>query len=226
MTRDRLRPDADRLLVARLDGIAKRHARWGGLTEDEKSAGAAELREVTGGRGDVLAETDGLALGTAESKGDEFRVRGQATAELCRLAGADEHLIPQWTEEGGRRAEAAKLPFSRPGRGCTIRAVVPGSVVGQPSERVREQFRLLSEDAHRERQRSRHVAFCGGHRRLQRVRGQERRLRLDKCRQPGHAHIGWQARLRLHQRSELPYIVLKPAAVVVPAHRHFLPSPG
>jgi hypothetical protein len=35
-------------------------------------------------------------------------------AELCRMAGADEALIPQWIQEGRRRAEAAKLPpFSR-----------------------------------------------------------------------------------------------------------------
>lgn len=80
MAHDRRGPDPDRLLVARLDGIAKRHARWGGLTEDEKAAGAAELREVADGCGDLLAETAGLALGTAESKRDEFRVRGQATA--------------------------------------------------------------------------------------------------------------------------------------------------
>jgi hypothetical protein len=38
-------------------------------------------------------------------------------AELCRLAGADESLIPQWVEEGRHRAEAALLPpFSRPRR--------------------------------------------------------------------------------------------------------------
>jgi hypothetical protein len=38
-------------------------------------------------------------------------------AELCRLAGADEALIPGWIEEGKRRAEAAQLPpFSQPGR--------------------------------------------------------------------------------------------------------------
>ena len=38
-------------------------------------------------------------------------------AELCRMAGADEALIPQWIQEGCRRVEAATLPpFSRPGR--------------------------------------------------------------------------------------------------------------
>jgi hypothetical protein len=86
MTQDRPGPDRDRILVARLDGIARRHARWGGLTEAEKAAGAAELREVADGRTDLLAEVAGLALGTAEGKGQEYEARGQAVAELCRLA--------------------------------------------------------------------------------------------------------------------------------------------
>ena len=117
MAHDRPGPDRDRLLAARLAGIAQRHARWGGLTADEKAAGAGELREVAGGRGDLLAETAGLAIGTAEGKGDEYAARGQAIAELCRLAGADENAIPGWVEEGRRRAELRRHPpFSQPGR--------------------------------------------------------------------------------------------------------------
>ena len=103
--------------MARISGIAKRRARWGALTEDEKAAGAAELREVAGGRGDLLAEVAGIGLGTSEAKGPEYVARGQAVAELCIAAGADESLIPPCIEEGQRRAEAASLPpFSRPGR--------------------------------------------------------------------------------------------------------------
>jgi hypothetical protein len=116
MAHDRPGPDRDRLLSARLAGIAQRRARWGGLTEDEKSAGAAELRQVADGRRDLLAETAGLALGTAEGRGKEYEARGQAIAELCRLAGADEDLIPGWVEIGRERAEqASRAPFSRPG---------------------------------------------------------------------------------------------------------------
>ena len=44
MPRDRLRPDRDRLMVARLSGIAQRRARWDAGTRDEMTAGAAELR--------------------------------------------------------------------------------------------------------------------------------------------------------------------------------------
>jgi hypothetical protein len=112
---DRPGPGRDRLLAARLAGVANRHARFGGLTEAEKTAGATELREAAGSRGDLLAEIAGLAIGTAEARGEEYRARGQAIAELCRLAGADESLIGQWAEEGRRRvAIRRKPPFSGP----------------------------------------------------------------------------------------------------------------
>jgi hypothetical protein len=117
VAQDHHQADSGRLLSAHLSGIALRHARWGGLTEAEKASGAAELREVAGDRGDLLAEVAGLALGSASSRGPEYEARGQAVAELCRMAGADEASIPQWIQEGRRRAEAAKLPpFSRSGR--------------------------------------------------------------------------------------------------------------
>jgi hypothetical protein len=118
VNQDRPGPDRDRLLIAQLAGAANRHARWGDLTGTEKAAGAAELREIAGGRADLLAEVAGLALGTSEGQRTEFEARGQAVAELCRLAGADEDLIPQWADEGRRRAAAARMmPYSgRPRR--------------------------------------------------------------------------------------------------------------
>ena len=117
MARDRQVSDRDGLLAARLAGIARRHARWGQLNQAQKTAGAAELREVAGGRCDLLAEEAGITLGTSRGKGPEYRAQAEAITELCRLAGADESLIPEWIEEGRRRAEAARLPpFSQPGR--------------------------------------------------------------------------------------------------------------
>jgi hypothetical protein len=54
-----------------------------------------------------------LALGTAEGKGAEYRAQAQAVADLCRLVGADESLVPEWIEVGRRRAaSAAGPPFS------------------------------------------------------------------------------------------------------------------
>ena len=89
----------------------------GGLTEAQKAAGAAELRQIAGNRPDLLAQTAGLALGASDDKGREYQRQGQAVAQLCRLAVLDEALIPGWIEEGKRRAEAARPPpFSQPGR--------------------------------------------------------------------------------------------------------------
>ena len=117
VSRDRPGPDRDRLLAARLTGIARRHARSGAPDEDDKAAAVAELRDVADGRADLLAEVAGLALGTSEARGAEYVAMGQAVADLCRAAGADETLVPQWAEEGKRRAEARRMPpFSQPGR--------------------------------------------------------------------------------------------------------------
>ena len=122
VARDHHQADSGRLLSAHLSGIAFRHARWGGLTEAEKASGAAELREVAGDCGDLLAEVAGLALGSADSRGPEYEARGQAVAELCRMAGADEALIPS----GSRRAVAAPRPLScRPSVGRIVHHAGP-----------------------------------------------------------------------------------------------------
>ena len=73
-----------------------------------------ELREIADGRSDLLAETAGILLGAARGTLDEARTRAAA---LCIEAGADVTLIPQWVEEGRRRAELARNPRSatRPG---------------------------------------------------------------------------------------------------------------
>jgi hypothetical protein len=108
-------PARDRLLVARLDGIAKRHARWREPTESEVATALAELRQVAGDRPDLLAEVAGILMGASEGRLDEPRSR--AAAQLCIAAGADESLVPGWVEEGRRRAEFRRHPpFSRPGR--------------------------------------------------------------------------------------------------------------
>ena len=81
----------------------------------------AELREVAADRPDLLAEEAGILLGFHHGGPDEPRAR--AEAQLLIAAGADESLIPQWIEEGRRRAQAARMPpFSqaarRPSRRC------------------------------------------------------------------------------------------------------------
>jgi hypothetical protein len=79
MARDRLRPDCDRLLVARISGIAKRHAQWRAPTEAEIAAAVAELREVAGDRPDLLAEGLDPQFGSARSSAAPPRSRKKSS---------------------------------------------------------------------------------------------------------------------------------------------------
>jgi hypothetical protein len=104
------RSGPDRILVAQLGGTARRHSRWHALTGEEEAAAVAELREVAGGRADLLAEVVGVEVGFAQEWDEP---RAAQAADLCRLAGADEKLIPRWIEVGReRRAHANMPPFS------------------------------------------------------------------------------------------------------------------
>jgi hypothetical protein len=68
--------------VARLTGTGQRHARWRPLAEGEYAAAAGELRELAGGRADLLAEAAGIMEGASEGELDE-PLRRQA-AQLWR----------------------------------------------------------------------------------------------------------------------------------------------
>jgi hypothetical protein len=64
-----------------------------------------EFRERAGGRADLLAQVAGIFEGPSEGELDELLAK--RAAQLCRLAGADETLIPQSIAEGRRRAGIA-----------------------------------------------------------------------------------------------------------------------
>jgi hypothetical protein len=102
------RPQADRILVAQLTGEARHRAKWRPLTDDEEAAAPAGLRELAGGRADLLAEVAGILEGASEGEPDEPFAR--QAAGLCRKAGADPAEIPAWIEEGRRRRAAARMP--------------------------------------------------------------------------------------------------------------------
>ena len=68
----------------------------------------AALRELAGGRADLLAEVAGILEGASEGEMDEPLAR--QAAGLCRAAGADPEAIPAWIAEGRRRRAAASLP--------------------------------------------------------------------------------------------------------------------
>src|SRR6266536_696419 len=104
-------PGPDRILVAELTGTARHHARWRELAQDEQDAAVTKLRELADGRADLLAEVAGIFEGASDGELDEPLAR--QAAHLCRLAGADETLIPHWIGEGRRRAGIArKRPHS------------------------------------------------------------------------------------------------------------------
>jgi len=101
-------PEADQLTVARLTGAAGRHAPWREPTAAETAAAVAELREIAGDRGDLLAEVAGLLIGFYRETNQERKA--QAAARYCIAAGADPDLIPGWIEEGQSRAAVAREP--------------------------------------------------------------------------------------------------------------------
>ena len=99
----------DKALLAEITGVARRLAR-GRLSGAEQQEAAATLSQVAQGRADLLAESAGLAVGTHEGGRDEAR---HLQAQLCIDAGADLSLIPQWVEEGRRRAGGSPSPLRR-----------------------------------------------------------------------------------------------------------------
>lgn len=82
------RSTPDRLLVAKLMGVAERHAAKSTPTDEA----VAELQVLARGRADLLAHVAGTELGAAETGRHPDWPR--RAAELCMAAGADETLIP------------------------------------------------------------------------------------------------------------------------------------
>lgn len=101
-------PEADQLTVARLAGAAQRHAPWREATAEETAAAVAELSEIAGDRGDLLAEAAGLLTGFYAGTAEGMKAR--TAARYCRAAGAEADLIPRWIAEGKRRAARARCP--------------------------------------------------------------------------------------------------------------------
>jgi len=98
--------ELDHLTVARLTGAAWRHASGWEPTGAQTAAAVRELREIAGGRGDLLAEVAGLLIGYYRRTAEELKAR--AAAYYCIAAGADLDLIPRWIETGCSRAAAAR----------------------------------------------------------------------------------------------------------------------
>ncbi len=104
-------PEPDRIRAAHIAGAAARHARGRPLTAEEEAAAIAELKEIAGGRCDLLAERAGTARGYGENQHDAARY--QQIAALCVAAGADRRLVGRWAAVGRKRAaDAAVIPYA------------------------------------------------------------------------------------------------------------------
>jgi hypothetical protein len=102
--------DPDRVLCGYISGVAWRLARSGLQTPDQHAAAVKELREVAGGRADLLAELAGISIGVGESQLDQDLYR--KVVDLCLEAGADAKQIVFWIGIGRYRAKLAKIPPS------------------------------------------------------------------------------------------------------------------
>jgi hypothetical protein len=108
------RPQADRILVAKISGEAKHHATWRELTADEEAAAVAALRELAGGWADLRAEVCGVMEGASEGELHEpLGPPGDGTVLYgwCQAR----RRYQRWIAEGRKRRDAARMPlFSRP----------------------------------------------------------------------------------------------------------------
>jgi hypothetical protein len=133
---DHFGSESDQQTVARLTGAARRHAHQRESAETQTAAAVAELREIAGNRGDLLAEVAGLLIGFYRRTVEDLKA--QAAAGYCIAAGADLDSIPRWIDVGQCRAAAARQVGSaaaaagQPDAGLTADAVPrPGSTDGQ-----------------------------------------------------------------------------------------------
>lgn len=101
----RLRPEPDRITIARLHGCALRHARFRPPTRDEIAAAAAELLAITTDP-ELLAETAGVLYGTG--RGSSYQDRDLCAAVFLTAAGADPDWTWYWAAVGHERAERAR----------------------------------------------------------------------------------------------------------------------
>jgi hypothetical protein len=99
----RRKPDPDGITTAQLAGTVGRYVSREPLDVD---AAVAELREIAGGRGDLLAERAGVILGFHDEDARDGRWPSRALqAALLIAAGADLTRLMEWIAVGQERAE-------------------------------------------------------------------------------------------------------------------------
>jgi hypothetical protein len=104
-----MRPAADRLTLATINGTVRRHCPLSGPYPHGEQIAIAEVRSAAQGRADLLAEIAGLSLGlAAEEPMPEIAAQRMHEANLAALAGADLSQVARWIPEGCRRAQFAQ----------------------------------------------------------------------------------------------------------------------
>jgi hypothetical protein len=99
----RRKPDPDGIISANIAGTASRHASRQPL---DVEAALAELHEVAGDRGDLLAERAGIIFGFRDEDERDGRWPSRALqAALCIAAGADLTKLTEWIAVGQERAQ-------------------------------------------------------------------------------------------------------------------------
>jgi hypothetical protein len=103
MTIARRKPDPDGITRVGIAGTASRYASRKPLDVD---AAVAQLREIAGGRGDLLAERAGVIFGFHDEDARDGRCPRRALeAALCIAAGADLTWPTEWIAVGEERAQ-------------------------------------------------------------------------------------------------------------------------
>jgi hypothetical protein len=97
---------ADRLIIARISGVASRHMPLSGAYPQGEAAAIAEVRAVACGRADLLAQFAGTYLGLSVMQPvDQLAAQHVAQASLAARAGADMDQVARWIPVGLPRGE-------------------------------------------------------------------------------------------------------------------------
>ena len=98
--------EGDRLIVAEIAGVTRRHLPLSGQYPHGEAAAIADVRAVARGRADLLAQFAGTYLGlSAVQLVDQLAAQMVAQASLAARAGADMDLVARWIPVGVKRGE-------------------------------------------------------------------------------------------------------------------------
>lgn len=128
-TRNRPRPTADRITVARLQGTAKRHGGWTEPDEGKREEALAELRAIGGDNRDAYAESAGIMIGChpeGDLQHERYRIAAQLLLDAAGLAAGDPEVeqwisVGEWRRNRTREAQRAGDTFGQAFRSSDLR---------------------------------------------------------------------------------------------------------